>query len=221
MSLFFFIGGTRVVATFERRRKARCGRCLTQTTQGVSTFARSTKLYYFEVASDDLGRIAECEACHTRFPVKLAEGADKKERWADSFLDAHIFEIERADQSETVSAIMIGMGVAVLAAIFAGLSRLNGVAIDGGALFLILLLVLALAVTLIVRLGARMREHIGDPIFARAIRDRLALLDARWEIKPADLAKRASLRGYPRLARHFSTSRYAARAAPDIGPYRS
>lgn len=47
---------------------------------------------------------------------------------------------------------------------------MNGVAIDGGALFLIVLLVLALAVTLIVRLGALMREHIGDPIFARAIR---------------------------------------------------
>lgn len=225
MAFYLILGGSRVLATHERRRKARCGRCLEQTTQGVASFERTTTLYYVEVASDDLGRIAQCEACQTAFPVKLAEGESPKDRWADSFLDAHVFEIERADKSEIVSVLMIAVGVAALGAVFWGLTQLDVPTGGDGSFSLFLFLgglaFFALLVTTVVRLGARVRERIGDPIFARAVRARLAHLDARWEIRPADLVTRANIRGYPRLARHFSTSRYIVPTAPDTPPYRS
>lgn len=148
--------------------------------------------------------------------MKAAEGERDEDRWADSFLDAHVFEIERADQSNEVEALMLMLmlmlvlGTAVIAGIGVGLSLLSGTGVEGGAAFVAVASIVLAPLLLLVLLFERLRERVGDTVFAKAVRARLEQLDTRWKIRPTNLSARASARGYPRLARHFSTPRYAA-----------
>lgn len=216
---FLFIGGTRIQTVFERSRRARCGKCLKKTEQAVSILEASDHLYFIEYNREQVGKVAECEACHTVFPVKASGGPSRKERWAAAFLDAHVHELERADKSNWVALGVVGLGFGLLLTVGLSFYLLSLLPIDRGYLFWVGFAVL------LGQLGGAgwiyrgLQERVGDHLFARSARLRLAALRERYELTPADLAEAAAQRGYGRLARHFATPRYTP-AVTSSAPYR-
>jgi hypothetical protein len=217
------VWGRRVHAQYHGLREARCGRCLTRTKQAVSSLEARSHVYFIEFGATDLGRIAQCQDCDNTVPILArTEGGPKRsrrERWMDTFLDAHLLEITRADRGTSVGVLLVVMAIAAMvvfgwvASMLGSLSERTGLAILG---------VLAVVLVVLVRLAfVRSQRVIGDAMFARSVRARLAKLRVLVDATPRDLANRASALGYARLAQHFDLPRYAEPPPPGQGPYRS
>lgn len=212
------VWGRRVHTHYDSDREALCGRCLEKTTQAVLSLEERSHIYFIEYGSGvDLGRLAQCQRCKNVVPI-LARASDapkrtKAERWMDAFLEAHLLELERADKSTAV-------GVLLVLSVMVALTLLVWVAVTfGGSTAAVLGLVLLVAGVWAYRRAA---HGVGDWVFASAVRTRLSVLCQKAEITPRDLARRAHVRGYERLGRHFDLARYApALPRADAGPEHS
>jgi hypothetical protein len=215
--------GRRVHMLFERERETLCGRCLKKTRQNVCTLEARSHVYFIEFGAEQLGRVAQCVECQNVVPVLPKVDDDgpkrtKRERWMDTFLAAHVLELTRADKGTLIGVVLVSMALAALVVLGVVATHLGP--LDETA-NLVVLGATALVLVGLVRLAyVRVERGLGDAVFARSIRHRLATLAREHEITPRELAGRARLRGYARLAQHFEGARYALGPTPTAGPYR-
>lgn len=153
------------------------------------------------------------------FPVRASEGESRKERWADAFLDAHVIELDRADKSNWVTLGVAGLAIALMLTVGISWYAISFLTTDRDHLFMMGFAIMLAELGVAGWIYRGIQERVGDHVFAKAARIRVAALDKRFELKPSDLVYAAKQRDYGRLARHFATPRYAP-VVVSAAPYR-